>query len=276
MARNKYPEETVKRILDVAQELFMTKGYEHTTMQDIVDNLGGLTKGAIYHHFKSKEEILEAVFDRVNQPVLDRIEEAAADRSLTGLEKIRAFNSASAASDTPDVWRAMRPAPDPVQNARILAMEYADVMDTARRYLEPALRQGMADGSTPVQCPRETAEVMLLLANLWMVPLFHPVADEDEYHRRVQVFLRVVRALGVDLMGDAPAEELRAWGDTWKYVNGAPDSAAGTAAASGAAGEKCGDDDAASRHAAGEKHGDVTAGVAVPDTDASVAGGALQ
>ena len=53
MSRNKYPEETVERILDTAQRLFLEKGYEQTTIQDITDNLGGLTKGAIYHHFKS-------------------------------------------------------------------------------------------------------------------------------------------------------------------------------------------------------------------------------
>ena len=58
MARNKHPEETVNLILDVAFRLFMEKGYEHTSIQDIIDNLGGLSKGAIYHHFKSKEDIM--------------------------------------------------------------------------------------------------------------------------------------------------------------------------------------------------------------------------
>ena len=57
MARNKHPEETVNLILDVAFRLFMEKGYEHTSIQDIIDHLGGLSKGAIYHHFKSKEDI---------------------------------------------------------------------------------------------------------------------------------------------------------------------------------------------------------------------------
>ena len=60
MARNKHPEETVGQILDVASRLFLEKGYEHTSIQDIINNLGGLSKGAIYHHFKSKEEILIA------------------------------------------------------------------------------------------------------------------------------------------------------------------------------------------------------------------------
>ena len=44
MARNKHPEETVEKILAVSAKLFMEKGYEHTTLQDIIDNLGGLTK----------------------------------------------------------------------------------------------------------------------------------------------------------------------------------------------------------------------------------------
>ena len=53
MPRNKYPEETVEKILDVSLKLFLEKGYENTTVLDIVDHLGGLTRGAFYHHFKS-------------------------------------------------------------------------------------------------------------------------------------------------------------------------------------------------------------------------------
>ena len=54
MARNKYPEETRNLIIDTAARLFVEKGYEHTSIQDIINNLGGLSKGAIYHHFKSR------------------------------------------------------------------------------------------------------------------------------------------------------------------------------------------------------------------------------
>ena len=52
MARNKYPEATVKKILDIAERPFVERGNEHTTMADIVESLGGLTKGAVHHHFK--------------------------------------------------------------------------------------------------------------------------------------------------------------------------------------------------------------------------------
>ena len=88
MARNKYPEVTVERILDAAQRLFLVKGYENTTIQDIVDELGGLTKGAVYHHFKSKEEIMDAVGDRMfteNNP----FEAVMGRNDLNGLQKLR-------------------------------------------------------------------------------------------------------------------------------------------------------------------------------------------
>ena len=65
MARNKHPEQTRNFILETAFRLFIEKGYERTSIQDIIDQLGGLSKGAIYHHFKSKEDILTAVCERM-------------------------------------------------------------------------------------------------------------------------------------------------------------------------------------------------------------------
>lgn len=218
MARNKYPEETVKKILDAAEELFMTRGYEQTTMQDIVDHLGGLTKGAVYHHFKSKEDILMAVFERANRPVIARIEEVAADRSLTGLEKLRAFDGISSSGPSSDMWRTMRPSSDPACNARVFAQEYHDVLDTAHAYIEPAVREGIADGSIGAEHPREVAEVMMLLANLWMVPLFNPVSSEEEYRRRVEVFLRIMHALGVDLVPWDSLDPARMWAENWSAL----------------------------------------------------------
>ena len=64
MPRNKYPEQTVEKILDAAALLFIQKGYQNTTLQDIIDATK-LSKGAVYHHFRSKEEIAQRVGDRL-------------------------------------------------------------------------------------------------------------------------------------------------------------------------------------------------------------------
>lgn len=88
MPRNKYPEQTVEKILDAAAALFAEKGYQSTTLQDIIDATG-LSKGAVYHHFRSKEEIARKVGDRMGDEMwepLHRIREAA---GLTGLRSCR-------------------------------------------------------------------------------------------------------------------------------------------------------------------------------------------
>ena len=89
MGRNKYPEETVAKILDAALELFCAQGYEGTSIQDIVDRLDGMTKGAVYHHFKSKEEIFNAAFDRAMAPIVEH------RRSMLGIGNMTGAQSSS-------------------------------------------------------------------------------------------------------------------------------------------------------------------------------------
>ena len=134
MARNKYPEETVNLILETAGRLFVEKGYERTSIQDIVDNLGGLSKGAIYHHFKSKEEILSAVTDRMTEEsevLLSRIRD---DKTLTGKEKLRKLFYESL--NRPEQKDMFRSAPRLGENPQLLAMVMRETIDiTAPIYL---------------------------------------------------------------------------------------------------------------------------------------------
>ena len=89
LARNKHPEETVHLILDVAFRLFMEKGYEQTSIQDIINHLGGLSKGAIYHHFKSKEDILVAVTDKITHESNQMLATIRDRTDLNGKEKLK-------------------------------------------------------------------------------------------------------------------------------------------------------------------------------------------
>ncbi len=91
MARNKHPEETINLILDVASRLFLEKGYEHTSIQDIIDHLGGLSKGAIYHHFKSKEDILVAVTERMTEESNRMLLNIRDQKNVSGKEKLQSI-----------------------------------------------------------------------------------------------------------------------------------------------------------------------------------------
>ena len=132
MARNKHPEETVNLILDVALALFFEKGYDNTSIQDIIDGLGGLTKGAVYHHFKSKEDILSAALDRDNQALFDELRRIRDDGRMTGAEKLQALFAASITGPQMDMWAKAAPDVDPVKNARLLGLQYQAVL--RRRY----------------------------------------------------------------------------------------------------------------------------------------------
>ena len=127
MARNKHPEETVNRILEAAFRLFMEKGYEHTSIQDIIDNLGGLSKGAIYHHFKSKEDILVAVTDRMTEESNQMLAVIRDRTDLSGKEKLRTiFKESISRPVQNDIFTV---APDLGNNPRLL---YSIFRETGR------------------------------------------------------------------------------------------------------------------------------------------------
>lgn len=198
MGRNKHPEETVNLILDVAFRLFLEKGYEHTSIQDIIDQLGGLSKGAIYHHFKSKEEILMAVTDRMTAES-NQMLAAIRDRTdLTGKEKLKAIFKASINRPVQnDIFTA---APNFSSNPRLLcSLLHETIHDAAPNYILPILEQGVADGSIQTDYPAELAELILLAANVWMNPMIFDNTMEESC-RKFMVFRQMMQGFGLDIV----------------------------------------------------------------------------
>ena len=75
---------TTEAILTAARRLFGTQGFAATTMDDIADG-ARIAKGAVYHHFKTKEAVFEAVFDRVSRDLVAEIDRAArAEKDVLG------------------------------------------------------------------------------------------------------------------------------------------------------------------------------------------------
>ena len=75
-------------ILDVAERLMRTSGYEQMSVKDIQDELS-VSRGAIYHYFDSKAEILEAVLERTADTVMAVLEPIADDSTLAPLAKLQ-------------------------------------------------------------------------------------------------------------------------------------------------------------------------------------------
>lgn len=72
----KKTEDTRDRILDAAEDVFNDRGFSGTTLNEIAE-AAGVTRGAIYWHFKNKDDLFEAMCSRVRKPMTDIIEETA-------------------------------------------------------------------------------------------------------------------------------------------------------------------------------------------------------
>lgn len=205
MARNKYPEETVQRILDVSLRLFLEQGYDHTTVQDIIDRLGGLSKGAIYHHFKSKEHIFEAVMARMFEHKEKELAAILDTPGITGLEKLRRMLHASLGDPKQDQLFII--APNMRQNARFLGSQLMGVDEAARDFIAPVLREGVRDGSIRTDHPDEVAELLLLIANFWLNPLVYEV-DEATIVQKCRVCREWLSVYGMESLMDAENEAI--------------------------------------------------------------------
>ncbi|BDR54576.1 AcrR family transcriptional regulator [Bombiscardovia apis] len=244
MARNAHPEETVQTILDVATELFLSKGYDNTSMQDIINNLGGLSKGAIYHHFASKEDLFEAVVNRLfakvsphrqskwqaqfqelvaghtsrqrnaDEPSEQASEEIEArNESDNGLERMQDIHSTQVVAPELEAIAPLIASFDPRLNPKLIGMQFTGLLDAAPKVIAPILERGNEDGSLQVQHPQQVAEVQMLLSNMWLYPLFQP-GNSEELHARADVYFTILRALGVPIEDRGLSDLLASYGST--------------------------------------------------------------
>ncbi len=200
MARNKHPEETVNLILDTAFRLFMEKGYEHTSIQDIIDNLGGLSKGAIYHHFKSKEDMLIAVTDRMTADSNKILADIRDNPGISGKEKLKTiFKTSVNRSVNNDIFSVC---PNFKNNSKLLfSLLHETVHEAAPDYIAPIIKQGISDGSIQTEYPEQLAELIILAANIWMNPMVFDNTKEEIYCK-FMVFRQMMQGFGLDIIDD--------------------------------------------------------------------------
>ncbi len=200
MARNKYPEETRKLIIETAGELFISQGYEGTSIQDIINHLGGLSKGAVYYHFKSKEEILWAVADELYSGNSEDLYKIAARTDLNGFEKVQEILRGSYYSAGQK--KLFSVAPDILNNPQLLTLFIKNVVQgEAVELLTPVIEEGMKDGSIKTEYPKQLAEVLLLIGNMWTNPMVYH-SDTEELIKKMRFFQYMLKQLGLDVIDD--------------------------------------------------------------------------
>lgn len=204
MARNKYPEQTIKKILEVATRLFTEKGVEKSSIQDIM-NETGLSKGAIYHHFASKEEILLEIIKQ---------NEEATSRFL--IEQIQTSSGKNAREKLIDLLDAIANNTLSSTESRFMKLQLQSpvfFMKGMERNMEndaiviaELIEEGNRDGSLSAEEPEMTAEVLLILFNVWTNPVVFG-RDYAATEKRLKYLQKTIKNMGVDVFSDALVEK---------------------------------------------------------------------
>ncbi len=192
MARNRHPEATVERILTEAARLFLQKGFEKTSMQDVMDATG-LSKGAIYHHFASKEDILLRIGERMGEE-----NAAALQRVLTHRPQRRAEAQGGLSHRPAKREAGADAAHDSLSGGQSALSDHPCARDLriGRSGLyRPILEEGARDGSLRVEHPRQMPRPSWCSADMWINPLLRPAAPE-EVRERCQTFIAITGRAG--------------------------------------------------------------------------------
>ena len=154
---------TSQRIEEAALELFYERGFRATTMREIALSCG-LTAGALYNHFSSKDELLAQIMTRVHVDLERTLEEATASAGDDPREQLKAYCRAHARFHTKSIKEARVASReiDSLQNGAL-----ADVISARRRssaLLRDILKRGSEAGLFDVPDEKVVANLILTMA----------------------------------------------------------------------------------------------------------------
>lgn len=179
-----------KEILDVAERLFCTNGYDKTSTNDILNEIG-IARGTLYYHFKSKEDILDAMIERILEDIVRRVAFVANDESIPVLERMtKAVLSANVDTEVGDMILEQVHRP---QNALMHQKMQEQLIESISPYFVKILKDGIAQGIMKTDYPEEVIEMTLTYSNEAFDDT--KVYSPEQKMRKVQAFAANVEKL---------------------------------------------------------------------------------
>lgn len=141
-----------------------------------------------------------------NENELEHIKRLEKNKNMTGLQKLQAlFTSALENPRQEDMFQM---APDFLKNPQMLVMQLEGIFkESAPHYVQPIIEEGIADGSIQTEYPKELAEVILLLINIWLTPLIHD-DDPSSVANRFALFQEMMDKLGIEVFDATAVKKL--------------------------------------------------------------------
>jgi len=166
--KNKDHPNTKARIIAAAWQLFSSQGYDRATVEAILDNVG-VSKGAFYHYFSSKEDVLDAVVEHMTGQALDHIKSSLQDASLSAIDKLNRFLSASRNWRLANIGLLKGILPVLFREENVIIRHKMSLRNVALALpvLADIIAQGVREGVFDSVETEETARLILHLAGEW-------------------------------------------------------------------------------------------------------------
>jgi AcrR family transcriptional regulator len=155
--REDVSEERKEQILDAATEVFAQKGFDHARMDDIVEETG-LSKGALYWYFKSKDDIIFGIMDRMFQLEFKELEELK-QTGTSASEALMAFADVA----IKDINRMLRFMPVTYEflalafRNKLVQKAIKQYMNSYVSLLDPMIQAGINSGEFKQVNPRDVS-----------------------------------------------------------------------------------------------------------------------
>lgn len=190
----KEAEERRNEILDVAERMFVTKGFDHTSTNDILNEIG-IARGTLYYYFKSKEDILDAMIDRTTGQLMAEAESIARKKEIPVLQRLtltmKALNM-----NGPLGNEIMEQIHKP-QNALMHQKLQDSLLARVNPLVTGLIKEGIEQGICQTDYPAEVVEMTLLYSNI-MFDVFVEYSKEER-RRKIEAFIyNLERLLGTE------------------------------------------------------------------------------
>ena len=186
-------QERRNEILDVAEMLFSTKGFDNTSTNDILDEIG-IARGTLYYHFKSKEDILDAMIDRITEQLMRRATVIAKDKSIPVLERL--IRSIMALNVDNDLGHMVMEQVHRPQNALLHQKMRSKMLKVVNPMIIEIIKDGIAQGIWQTDYPEGMVEMTMLYSNVAFDELEECEPQEREQCIRAFTY-NVERMLGM-------------------------------------------------------------------------------
>ena len=188
-------EERRNEILNAANELFAQKGFDGTSTNDILEKVG-IARGTLYYHFKSKEDIMDALIERYSVRLIGAAQEIAADKSIPVVERIIRVIMALNISDgsTQEIMEHIHKPQNALMHQKIQKV----LINGVTPILADIIREGITQGLFNTPFPYECMEMVMIYANTIFDDDMVPMTNEDLAQRAQALVYNIERLLGAE------------------------------------------------------------------------------